>query len=447
MLASIILRPTRVCRDPSPAQTCHDHVVRSRMPSLLQQWYGTSTEPSVPSVGRAGGGAMVAAIVCWLATASAAAGDDAAAAARARAFDAAYNLDHERALSLFAEALATAPDDAAAHRGVATVQWLEIIFGRGTITVEEFLGDTRPTGNLPQPPPERARAFHEHARRALELAEARLARAPLDPEAHYQVGAAAGLLASYTATVDGRFVGAFKWARRAFDEHERVLELNPQRHDAALTVGAYRYVISTLWAPTRMLAYLAGFGGGRERGLALVESAARYRSDAQAEAKLALVLLYNRERRYADALRVLADLRGRFPRNRLFWLESGATALRAGLAKEAQTLIADGMARFSSDTRPRAFGEMALWHYVHGAALLERGDLPGARRSLTQALDGDARTWVRGRTHLALGRVLEASNDRAGARTAYDTAARLAEAGRDPAAAAEARRRRSRLPR
>jgi tetratricopeptide (TPR) repeat protein len=226
-----------------------------------------------------------------------------------------------------------------------------------------------------------------------------------------------------------------------------VLALDPQRHDAALTVGAYRYVISTLWAPTRMLAYLAGFGGGRERGLALVESAARYRSDAQAEAKLALVLLYNRERRYADALRVLADLRGRFPRNRLFWLESGATALRAGLAKEAQTLIADGMARFSSDTRPRAFGEMALWHYVHGAALLERGDLPGARRNLTQALDGDARTWVRGRTHLALGRVLEASNDRAGARTAYDTAARLAEAGRDPAAAAEARRRRSRLPR
>jgi tetratricopeptide (TPR) repeat protein len=417
------------------------------MRSLLQQWCGIRTERCGPSMGRVGGGAILAAIVCWLATVSPAAGDDAAAAARTRAFDAAYNLDYERALSLFAEALAKAPDDAAAHRGVATVRWLEIIFGRGTITVEEFLGDTRPAGNLPQPPAERARAFYEHARRALEIAEVRLTRAPLDPEAHYQVGAAAGLLASYTATVEGRFVGAFKWARRAFDEHERVLELNPQRHDAALTVGAYRYVISTLWAPTRMLAYLAGFGGGRERGLTLVESAARYQSDAQVEAKLALVLLYNRERRYGDALRILADLRGRYPRNRLFWLESGATALRAGLAKEAEAFIVDGMARFSSDTRPRAFGEMALWRYVLGAALLERGDLPGARRSLTQALDGDARTWVRGRTHLALGRVLEASNDRVGARTAYDTAARLAESGRDPAAAAEARRRSSQLPR
>jgi tetratricopeptide (TPR) repeat protein len=405
--------------------------------------------PRLPAVPVAPHAMVLAIVVCWLTAAPPVAADDGAAAAivRARAFDAAYNLDHDRALALFAEALATASDDAAAHRGVATVQWLDIIFGRGTITVEEFLGDTRPAGNLPPPAPERARAFHEHAGRALELAEARLARAPQDPEAHYQVGAAAGLLASYMATVDGRLVGAFRWAKRAFDEHERVLALDPRRQDAALTVGAYRYVVSTLWAPTRMLAYLAGFGGGRERGLALVESAARYRSDAQTEAKLALVLLYNRERRYADALRLLAELRARYPRNRLLWLESGATALRAGRLEEAEAFVADGIARFRADPRPRAFGEMALWQYVRGAALLERGDLAGARRSLTQALDGDARTWVRGRTHLALGRVLEASKDRAGARAAYETAARLADAGRDPAAGAEARRRGAQLPR
>jgi tetratricopeptide (TPR) repeat protein len=399
---------------------------------------------------RTGAGGMTAALVaCWLATTATASADDAAslAALRARAFDAAYNLDHDRALALFAEAIAATPDDAAAHRGMATVQWLEIIFGRGTITVEEFLGESRPSGNLPPPSPERARAFHEHAARALALAEARLARAPQDPEAHYQVGAAAGLLASYTATVDGRLVGAFRWAKRAFDEHERVLALDPRRQDAALTVGAYRYVVSTLWAPTRVLAYLAGFGGGRERGLALVESAARYRSDAQTEAKLALVLLYNRERRYVDAQRVLVDLRTRFPRNRLLWLESGATTLRAGRAHEAEALIGEGFARFSADPRPRAFGEMALWHYLRGLAQLERGDLAGARTSLMQALAGDARTWVRARTHLALGRVMEGSNDRAGASAAYDTAARLADAGRDPAAAAEARRRRARLTR
>ena len=251
----------------------------------------------------------------------------------------------------------------------------------------------------------------------------------------------------HTATVDGRFVGAFRWGKRAFDEHERVLALDPRRQDAALTVGAYRYVVSTLWAPTRMLAYLAGFGGGRQRGLAFVESAAAYPSDAQTEARLALVLLYNRERHYADALRVLVDLRARFPRNRLLWLESAATALRAGNGRDADAFVADGLARFGADARPRAFGEMALWHYIRGAARLQRGNLPGARISLTEALAGDARTWVRARTHLALGRVLEQSHNRAGARAAYETAARLAVTGRDPATGSEARRRAARLPR
>ena len=57
-----------------------------------------------------------------------------AEALRARAFEAAYNLDHDQAVALFTQALAEAPDDIAAHRGVATVQWLEITFARGTIS-------------------------------------------------------------------------------------------------------------------------------------------------------------------------------------------------------------------------------------------------------------------------------------------------------------------------
>ena len=99
------------------------------------------------------------------------------------------------------------------------------------------------------------------------------------------------------ATIEGRIFAAFRSARRAYDEHERVLALDPRRKDAGLILGTYRYLVSTLAAPTRLMAYLAGFGGGRERGLALLEDAARYPSDAQTEAKLALLLLYNRERR------------------------------------------------------------------------------------------------------------------------------------------------------
>ena len=125
-------------------------------------------------------------------------------------------------------------------------------------------------------------------------------------------------------------LSAFRAAREAYDEHEQVLSLAPQRRDAGLVVGTYRYIVATLSLPIRWVAYVAGFGGGRERGLSLVEGAANYSGENQTDARFALTLLYNRERRYDDALKQLAVLRETYPRNRLVWLESGFNAAARG---------------------------------------------------------------------------------------------------------------------
>ena len=66
----------------------------------------------------------------------------------------------------------------------------------------------------------------------------------------------------------------------------------------------------------RWVAYVAGFGGDKEKGMRLVEDAAAYPGDNQDDARFALMVLYNREKRYDDALALLALLRGRFPKNR-----------------------------------------------------------------------------------------------------------------------------------
>ena len=118
----------------------------------------------------------------------------------------------------------------------------------------------------------------------------------------------------------------------------------------------------------RWMAYLAGFRGGRERGLRLVEEAAAYPGDNQVDARLALVILYNRERRYVEALEPLAILRESYPRNRLLWIETGTTFLRAGMAADAERYLSEGIAHFATDARPRMFGEEALWYYKRGAA-------------------------------------------------------------------------------
>jgi tetratricopeptide (TPR) repeat protein len=324
---------------------------------------------------------------------------------------------------------------------MAMVCWLRISFVRGTISVDELLGSGLPSrADVPPPPVALAQGFKTHAQRALQLTERAIKLRPKDAEAQYQYGASVGLLASYTATVDGRVMGAIGDARAAYNAHERVLQLDPARKDALLIVGTYRYIVSMLSLPSRWLAYLAGFGGGRETGLRMVEEAARYPGESQVEAKYALVLLYTREQRYGDAMRELADLRQMFPRNRLLWLESGSAALRAGRAAEARALLEEGAARLSRDPRPRAFGERSLWAARLGAAYLAARNLVRARSSFEEALAAPARDWVRARTHLALGQLNDVEGRRADATRQYELAIRFAQTGRDPTTRDQARR-------
>ena len=99
----------------------------------------------------------------------------------------------------------------------------------------------------------------------------------------------------------------------------------------------------------RLMAYVAGFGGGKEHGLQMIEETAAMAGDNRTDAEFALVLLYNRERRYDDALRVLDNLRRRYPRNRLVLLEAGATATRGNRPAEAEALLTEGLAMLARD--------------------------------------------------------------------------------------------------
>jgi tetratricopeptide (TPR) repeat protein len=333
------------------------------------------------------------------------------------------------------------PMDAAAERGLAVIPWLLISFSRGAVTVDDYLGGvSRQNVALRQPPADLAARFTLHATRALELSEAAARTRRRDPEALYQLGAVVGLQASYTATVDGKVLAAFRSARRAYDLHERVLDLDPSRKDAGLIVGTYRYIVSVMSLPLRVLAYVAGFGGGRERGLQMIEAAAASNTEAAAEARFALVLLYNREGRYADALRVLADLQRLFPRNRILWLEAGATALRGGRAGEAEQDLSAGMQMLDGDRRARMFGEEALWRQKHGAALVALNRIDEASVELRRAIDVEGRRWVKGRAHAELGKIADLRGDRATARMEFQAATQLASDDNDPAGAAQARR-------
>jgi tetratricopeptide (TPR) repeat protein len=360
---------------------------------------------------------------------------------RERAADLTYNLDHDEAIRLLRQAIAADPNDSVNHRALASTIWLNILFKRGAVTVDHYLGSfTKANVDVRNPPADLDAEFKREVAKAIELAEARAAAAPRDPQAHFDLGTAVGLQASYVASVEGRLMAGFRAARRSYEAEETVLELDPKRKEAGLVVGTYRYLVSTLSLPMRILAYAVGFGGGKERGLRMIEETVEAGGENRTDAQFALVLLYNRERRYNDALRVLEDLRRRYPRNRLVLLEAGATATRGGRPADAETLLTDGMAMLAGDKRARIPGEDALWHYKRGAArvMLRRRD--DALADLRAALTPDAAGWVQGRAHLEMARLALQQGDRPGALREAATAIATCEKGNDPICAEDARK-------
>lgn len=395
-----------------------------------------------PRAGRLLRGAILLAIAWAGAPAGAAAGQpETVESLRARAFALAYSHQHEEAAVLLRRATELDPESTATHRNLASVLWLQMLFRRGAVTVDHYLGSfSRARVELPKPPAGLDAEFKTHLARAIELAEVSVAAHPRDPQAHFDLGAAVGLRASYIATVEGRLLAGFKAARRAYDAHEKVLELDTSRKDAGLMVGTYRYIVSTLSLPMRMMAYVAGFGGGRERGIRMVEETAAAAVENRTDALFALVLLYNREKRYDDALKVLEELRRLYPRNRLVLLEAGSTALRSERFGQAQALLSEGLALMPAEESRRIPGEEALWRYKRGAALVGLGKPDAALADLEMAAIPSAQTWVHGRARVELARLALQQGNPRGAADEARRAEELCEKGNDPVCVDAARK-------
>ena len=352
-----------------------------------------------------------------------------------------YNLDHDQALAAFQRAVEADPDDPAAYRAVAGITWLNLMFTRGALSADEFLSSLPESNAAMAPPPAAmAAAFRANIEKSMELAEAQIRRRPFDAGAQFNLGASRGLLAAYTVTIEGSLFGAVRLARGAFKAMEQVLVLDPSRKDASFFTGSYRYAVANLNSVRRWMAYLAGFSGDRDVAIRMLEESAAYPSDVQSDARILLVLVYNKERRYDDALRLLEGLRRDFPRNRLLWLESGAGEMRAGRAARALEFLDAGIGLFERDTRQKAFGEAALWHAKRGAVHVALGNRAKAEADLRKALAAEGRDWVHGRCHLELGKLADLSGNRTAATAEYRLAVVLCGGDRDPIGSAEAKR-------
>jgi tetratricopeptide (TPR) repeat protein len=188
-----------------------------------------------------------------------------------------------------------------------------------------------------------------------------------------------------------------------------------------------------------MFAYVVGFGGGKERGISMLEAATKD-VGAHVDARTALLIIFSREGRHLDALRVVQELKAEFPRNRVFTLEEGATNIRAGRAADADAVLTQGLTALERDNRPKFLGERAMWLYKRGLARVNLNRPADARADLEAALQNEPAEWVKGRIHLELGKVADLTGRRDAALGEYRQAKAIADAASDPPTSNEAAR-------
>jgi hypothetical protein len=116
-------------------------------------------------------------------------------------------------------------------------------------------------------------------------------------------------------------MAAFRSGTDAVDHHREVLKLAPDFHDAELTIGLMNYIVGSLPLPTKMLVATMGVRGSKKRGLEMLERVASQGKWARDVARVLLVDLYKREKRWEDAAKVARELAAKYPRNYLFKLQ------------------------------------------------------------------------------------------------------------------------------
>ena len=298
-----------------------------------------------------------------------------------RGFDHFYNLEYDQALAIFQQAAARDPNSPDMHNHVSETILFREMLRDGSLESELVSGDNsflrRPKMN---PAPETQRQFFHEITAAISLANEQLRKNPRDTEALYALGIAYGLRANFNWLVNKSWRESLTDATAARRQHNRITELEPGNVDATLVQGLHDYVVGSLPVMWRMLGFLAGVRGDKEKGLQTVEDVARRGDRNRVDAQILLCALYRRENQPMRAVPVVEDLMRRYPRNYLLPLELSQMYSMAGDGQKALAAV-EGLARAKASHAPGL--DRVSWEKIY----FQEGTIQFWYRDLDHSLD------------------------------------------------------------
>src|SRR5437867_6087183 len=205
------------------------------------------------------------------------------------AFNHFYNLEYDQAIAELEKALAAKPDSANLHNYIAECIQFREMFKVGALESELVTGANsflrRPKIDTT---PEIEKRFFDEIQKAMSLAEARLKANPNDTKALYALGVTYGLRGNWNFLIRKAWKDALHDATTARKLHNRVTELDPSNYDARLVQGAHDYIVGSLPAFYKMLGFLVGFHGDRDKGIRTLQEVAEKGNYNAVDAKVFL---------------------------------------------------------------------------------------------------------------------------------------------------------------
>ena len=256
-----------------------------------------------------------------------------------KGFDALYSMDYASAKQLFQTMIRKNSRHPAGYVYFASAIWLERLAELRRLHTRIYnRGNTFFQTQKDPVDPGVEKNFYATMEKGIVRAELRLKKNPKDLAGLYYLGVAHGALAGYESTVKRTFLSSMKHGTAAVDAHKKVVKEYPQFKDAYLSIGLYSYVVGKLPLSAKILMLLGGVHGSTKEGIKQLEIANTQGKIARNEAAALLVLLYDREGRYADAFKMLDTLVKRYPHNPVFQFESAILHSKMGSMKESKKI-------------------------------------------------------------------------------------------------------------
>lgn len=269
-----------------------------------------------------------------------------------KGFEQIYNLDYQDALRTFSDLQSRNPEHPAPPLYLASVIWLQELFDRNDLDLDNFIAP----GYFTQPSsrkmgPEARKAFFDHLSECEKLCNAVLKNDPKNPDAQYFLGAMYGVMGAFAITIDHSYSDAFSKGKKAYKYHLDLIQQRPDFYDAYMSVGLYEYLVDNLPWYIKWIAVIVGYRGSKERGFEYLNRAAEKGVYSADDARVLQMVLYVREKRFADALANVRTLHAKYPKNFILHLNQAQVLEKMGKKDQAAAEYRDVL-RLAEMKRP-----------------------------------------------------------------------------------------------